>query len=75
VADRLNFTSARGMRASWSVHPTWPGKFIGVIKELGTDAWMWNCNRGVHPGRTHETRNEALACARERITKEVARRG
>jgi len=71
VADRLKWKPAAGMRASWSTCDRTPGRFTGVIKENGTDAWLWHCERArLH---AHETRKEALACARERIAQEERR--
>ena len=68
--DRLNFTAADGMRASWSVCTRVGGRFQGVIKEVGTDAWIWHCERALR--HAHATRKEALSCAKERIAKESA---
>jgi len=73
VADRLIFQPEDGMVASWSTCDRTAGRFRGVIKERGTDAWLWNCERALR--HSHETRKEALACARERIAKEGKRRG
>lgn len=73
MADRLNFTPHDGMRASWSTCDRSPGRFTGVIKEVGTDAWLWHCERALH--HAHGTRAEALACARERIAREERRNG
>jgi hypothetical protein len=43
--DRLNFKPENGMRASWSVCIRAAGRFQGVVKERGTGAWLWNCQR------------------------------
>lgn len=70
VRDRLNFTPRAAMRASWSTCEYTPGRFTGVIKEAGDDdSWLWHCERAL--GHCHATRKEALACARERIAKEI----
>jgi len=73
--DRIAMTETR---ASWTTNPRWPGRFAGVVKEVGTDAWLWLCatNRPVPEDcrQGHETRKEAIACARARI-EAVAREG
>lgn len=68
MTDRLNFTPRAAMRASWSTCDRTPGWFQGVIKEDRTDAWLWHCESALN--HFHETRKEALACARERIARE-----
>lgn len=59
-----------GMRASWTTYQ-WMIQggqhYQAVVKEIGTDAWLWLCGR-IHGG--HDTIREALACARERIERE-----
>ncbi len=69
--DALNFQPA-GMRASWSTCTRTSGRFTGVIKEIGSDAWVWHCERAL--GHAHETRKEARACARARIERQEASR-
>lgn len=60
-----------GMRPSWTIGE--PGdRYMGLIKELGTDARLWRCSTR-HPNG-HASRGEALACAKGRIKQEESRR-
>lgn len=70
MSGRLGSGRADDMRATWSTCDRTPSRFTGVIKEVGTDAWLWGCERVLH--HAHETRKEAIGCARARIA-EVAR--
>lgn len=71
MGDRLNFTPEGEMRATWSTCVRTPGRLTGVIKEAGTGAWLWHCERAL--GHSHETRGEAIVCAKARIAREKER--
>lgn len=58
----------QGMRVSWSTVGGRPRRCRAFIKELDTDAWLWERGRR---GHSHLTIRPVLACGRQRVAREV----